>query len=101
MSRRLDLQDLLEEILGTREVYFQPPENVKMEYPCIVYARTNIDPRYANNRVYKTKDQYTITVIDRNPDSKLPGTIAQLATARFTQAFVRDNLNHSVFTIHY
>ena len=38
MANRLDLQALLEDLLGSRNVYYQPPESVKMNYPAIVYA---------------------------------------------------------------
>jgi len=33
MGTRLELQNLLENILGSRNVYFQPPENLKLNYP--------------------------------------------------------------------
>ena len=36
---RLELQDLLETVLGSQYVYFQPPATLRMRYPCIVYAR--------------------------------------------------------------
>ena len=37
VDRRNDLQKLLVEVLGSKNVYFQPPESVKMKYPAIVY----------------------------------------------------------------
>ena len=30
MSRRIELQGILEGILGSRNVYFEPPSNVRM-----------------------------------------------------------------------
>lgn len=42
MGTRLELQNKLEELLGSRHVYFQPPESVKMEYPAIKYSMTGI-----------------------------------------------------------
>ena len=39
MARRLELQNLLANLLGTNNVYFQPPPTVQMEYPAIVYHR--------------------------------------------------------------
>ena len=39
MRTRLDLDDTLREIMGDKgSVYFQPPENLKMKYPCIRYS---------------------------------------------------------------
>jgi hypothetical protein len=36
MGQRAELQILLESI--TEHVYFQPPENVALEFPCIIYG---------------------------------------------------------------
>ena len=42
-NRRLKLQKLLEDILEAngkaKNVYYQPPEGIKISYPCIVYNR--------------------------------------------------------------
>lgn len=53
MGSRLELQSELEKILGSRNVYFQPPASVKIKYPAIVYSRKSIDNNFANNTVYK------------------------------------------------
>jgi hypothetical protein len=97
MSDRLDLQTLLEAI--TEDVYFQPPETVKITYPCIIYERSDIRTDYADNNPYSLKKEYTITVIDKNPDSLIPDMIALLPTASFDRHFTADNLNHDVFTL--
>ena len=52
MRSRLDLHEKLVEILGSRNVYFQPPATVKMQYPCIIYKRNVMDAAYANNSKY-------------------------------------------------
>ena len=49
MSRRTELQTLLEEILGSKNVYFQPPDTVSMKYPAIVYSLNRIDKKAAND----------------------------------------------------
>ena len=51
MASRLDLQTFLEELLESKNVYFQPPESVKMNYPAIVYALDDIDNVQADNGV--------------------------------------------------
>lgn len=101
MDRRLSLQRELEEILGSRNVYFQPPENIKMNYPCIVYALSRIDLKYANNQPYTIHNRYTLTLIDRNPDTKLVSKIIKLPTCSYDRHFVSKNLNHYVFNIYY
>ena len=101
MATRIDLQNVLEELLGSRNVYYQPPESLKMSYPAIVYARKTIDNSYANNSVYKQNYAYEITVIDKNPDSEIVNKISKLPTCRFDRHFKSDNLNHDVFTLYY
>lgn len=99
MGQRLDLQTLLETLLGSENVYFQPPPNVTMSYPCIVYNRSNIRSTHGDNLPYKLDHQYTITVIDANPDSLIPGKVALLPQCSYDRGFKSDNLNHDVFNI--
>lgn len=101
MATRINLQNVLEELLGSRNVYYQPPESLKMNYPAIVYARKTIDNSYANNSVYKQNYAYEITVIDKNPDSEIVNKVSKLPTCRFDRHFKSDNLNHDVFTLYY
>lgn len=99
MGSRLELQTLLESILGTSNVYFQPPESFKLTYPCIVYSRSDIDTTFANNAPYSHTREYTITVMDPDPDSDIPNQISDLPRSRFDRHFTADQLNHDVFTI--
>ena len=101
MADRLDLHEILCDILGSRNVYFQPPESIKMEYPAIVYSRSNIDNMSANNSVYMQSYFYELTVIDSDPDSEIVKQISELPTCRFNRHFTSDNLNHDVFTLFY
>lgn len=101
MGQRLELQALLEDILGTRDVYFQPPANVQMKYPCIVYKRDMGRTLFAGNYPYRYTKRYMVTVIDRDPDSAVPDKIAALPGCTFDRHFAADNLNHDVFNIFY
>lgn len=101
MGNRLDLQAMLEEILGSRNVYFQPPESVKMKYPAIVYSRSNIKNDFADNTVYMQSHMYQLIVIDEDPDSKIVQDISAIPTCKFNRHYTSDNLNHDVFTIYY
>lgn len=101
MGTRLNLQTMLEGLLGTDKVYFQPPPSHMLSYPCIVYSRSNIRSRHGDNRPYKLDNQYTITVIDANPDSAIPKKVAELSQCVFDRHFTSDNLNHDVFNILY
>jgi hypothetical protein len=101
MLRRLELQTLLEELLGSRNVYFQPPESLKMKYPAIVYGLENIENTFANGGVYLSQRKYSVTVIDEDPDSPIVYKVAALPTCRFSRHFESDNLNHDVFILHF
>lgn len=101
MADRTALQTLLESILGSDAVYFQPPPTYQMVYPCIVYERSKFDTEFADNYPYKIGKRYTITVIDKNPDSIIPDKITLLPGCIFDRHFVSDNLNHDVFTIYF
>lgn len=101
MAPRLQLQEILKAILGSSNVYFQPPPGVQMKYPAIVYKRDRIDIQHADNKPYKNAKRYQITVIDRNPDSDIPDKVAALRTCSFDRSFTADNLNHDVFNLYF
>lgn len=101
MGQRLDLQTLLEAVLGTSNVYFQPPANVQMQYPCIVYQRSAADTKFADNSTYSDIKRYQVSVIDLNPDSEIPDKIAALPMCTLARCFVVDNLNHDIFNLYY
>ena len=101
MNNRIELQSLLEDVLGSRQVYFQPPANVTMKYPAIVYSRNRIDNTHANDEIYKQEISYSITVIDQNPDSEIVAKVSRLPMCRFDRHYKSDNLNHDVFTLYF
>lgn len=100
MQARLELHELLCTALGSRHVYYQPPESVKMEYPAIVYSRNSIENTFAENSVYKQDHQYQIIVIDKDPDSEIVAAISKLPMCQFVRHYEANNLNHDVFTIY-
>lgn len=101
MSDRLDLHEMLCGLLGSRNVYFQPPESVRLAYPAIIYKLSNIRNKFADNRVYIQGDSYEITVITSEPDSDIVREISKLPRCRYDRAYVADNLYHTVFTLSY
>lgn len=99
MGARLDLQALLESLLGSRNVYFQPPPTLQMAYPAIVYSRDLDNVMHANDTPYRRTIRYQVTVIDPNPDSVVPAKIADLPMCSFRRFFTADKLNHDVFNL--
>nr|DAW59388.1 MAG TPA: tail completion protein [Caudoviricetes sp.] len=101
MGSRLDLQNLLESVLGSRNVYYQPPESIRINYPAIIYSRNDIDNTFADDIVYMQNHTYQVIVIDANPDSKIVNKISKLPMCRYDRHYTSDNLNHDVFIINY
>ena len=101
MDNRPTLQAIFENILGSRNVYFQPPASVQMKYPAIVYSRKNISSRFSNDGLYVYSPCYEVILIDKNPDSEFVEKILQLPYCMFDRHYESDNINHDVFTIYY
>lgn len=106
MASRLDLHAELANILASinypQNVYFQPPESVRMKYPCIVYKRNSGWTRFADNKPYIFEDSYEVTVIDRDPDSPIIRAIAMhFPKCRYSRHFVNANLYHDVYTLYW
>ena len=100
MKTRLELQETLEELLGSRNVYYEPPANIKMEYPAIVYSRDNIQTRFASNKVYIGRPMYRLTVIDKKADNPVITKLLNLEYCSYDRHYKSDNLNHDTFTIY-
>lgn len=101
MGSRLTLHQKLVTALGSSNVYFQPPETVKLVYPCIIYNLSRDLVTYADDIRYKEMNRYEITVIDKNPDSLLPAKIKEFRYSSFDRVYSSENLNHFVFTLYY
>ncbi len=99
--RRYQLQTLLEKILGSRNVYFQPPSGVRMQYPAIVYQLDRMGSRYADNAPYSRFKAYQVTWIGTNPDSDIPDLIGSLPLSSWVRFYVADNLNHHVYRLYW
>lgn len=102
MANRLDLQAIFEEILGSRNVYFQPPASVQMKYDCIRYELGGKDLIRANNKVYRITNKYDGVVITRDPESPIPDAILMyFEMVDFGRPYVADNLYHYPFTLYF
>lgn len=103
MDQRLAMDEAFCAILKSKNVYFQPPASVRMNYPAIRYSRTpGAAKQNANNRLYMSRDLYEGVVIDRDPDSKIPGLILErFPMCTFSSGYRADNLNHFPFTIYF
>jgi hypothetical protein len=87
---------------STRPVYFQPPGNMTIEYPCAIYHLSDIYINRADNSVYRAIQRFTITLVDEDPDSKyVTRLLDTFGAIRFDRFFISDSLNHWVFSLYY
>ena len=109
-TRRLLLDDELRAILrealgqpaGKENIYFQPPDSVKMKYDCIRYSENSMDVKRADNLSYLVNAEYNVVFITRDPDSPVPRLIQEhFQYCRAGRTYPADNLYHYPFTIFY
>ena len=100
-ENRIEFHKELISLTGANNVYFQPPENLQMNYPAIVYSRYDINEVSADDKKYLQGTTYRVTVIDKNPDSEIVYKVSIFPTARYERHFNTSGLNHDVFIINY
>lgn len=101
-DRITDLHPKLKRLISNDHVYFQPPENMVLEYDCFIYSYSVPSVRYADNRRYSRRRQYTLIYITKNPDSPLIDQIPdEFSYCRFDRHYVSSNLNYYVYSLYY
>ena len=100
--KRLEFHEQLCTMLGSRNVYFQPPATIKLHYPCIVYSAGEDPVRYADNNHYLKADCYEVQIIAKDPTFELFETFtSKWQYAREKPPFTADNLNHHNYTVYF
>ena len=85
----------------TPNVYFQPPESVRMKYPCIRYKHERENRTFANNDKYFRYQRYQVIIIDQDIDSNIPDLVDNLIFSSFERYYTADDLHHWVYNITY
>lgn len=101
MDRRIELHEILCYNIGSRNVYFQAPENFTMNYPCIRYRLADAKVAHADNKKYEKMKAYEVILITDDPDDWRWNCIFDLPYCFFERHYISDGLNHYVFTIYY
>lgn len=102
MNSRSNLQIQLEAVLGSRNVYFQPPETLKIKYPAIIYSLSDVMTRKANNEKYLKYRKYNIILIHNDPDNDLIDLMLDtFSHCSLERTYKADNLYHYVFDVFY
>lgn len=101
-TSRLNFDAKLRSILGNSNTYFQPPENVKIDYPAIIYSLDGLDTDHADNLWYRFGYRFEVQHIHSDPDVEIMNSMrTKFIYSRFDRRFVSDNLYHDVYTIYY
>lgn len=100
-QKRLALHEFLCGVLGDRNCYYSPPAGVDLNYPCIKYDLTNPSEVYADNIPYLTTLQWSVTIIDEDPDSPIASRFFSIPKCSFDRKFSSDDLNHFVFSLYF
>lgn len=101
MLNRLKLQTKLEELLGCRNVYFQPPSGFQLKFPCIIYELGIIQNRMADNKKYHMRSKYKITLIDDDPDnSYVELLLTELPRLQMINSFKTEGYYHYIFELY-
>ena len=101
MATREELQATLESLLGSRNVYYNPPQNLEMKYDAIRYSLSNIQSKYANNNKYSKMKCYDLIVISRRPDPAVVDKILELPYSSLNRPYTAENLHHYPITLYY
>lgn len=95
------IQRILEDAIGSKNVYYQPPSNLKIHIPGLIYRKNKIHTIKADNRFYGRADEYILTYISKTVDDEVILRILELEMCTHDRRYTADNLYHDVFTLYY
>ena len=101
MGTRIELHHKLVELLGSSNVYYQPPESLKMKYPAIRYSKSKIESIHADNKKYSKNTRYELIVISEDPDDPVIDKLLDLQYCLHDRRYVTNNLYHDSFTLYF
>lgn len=102
MDQRLILQEKLEKIPGIKKVYFQPPANIRMVYPCIRFSKGRPRLHKADNKAYRFTQGYELIVLETDPDSPIAKYIVEnFPMSEINTTYSSNNLYHTSITLYY
>lgn len=99
-NKRVELHAELKTLC--KNVYYTPPSNTSMSYPCFVYKLDTISTYNADDIKYKSNRRYTLTYITCDPDDDaIENILIAFPYIRFDRSFNSDGLCHFVYTLYY
>lgn len=98
---RTDFGAKLRSLEEGSHTYFQPPSNVRIDYPCFIYSLTVGRTMLADNIRYGYAEGYEVIYITTDPDTIVPKKIMDaFSYCSDGKPYVSDGLYHYPFTIY-
>lgn len=91
---------MLRQAVQHDRVYFQPPENLKIVYPAIVFHLSKIEIDRASDVPYKGAKEYSVTLITKDPEPDVIDEILKIPYSSLDTTYISDGMNHFVFTVY-
>lgn len=98
---RVELHHKLVSMLGSNNVYFDPPENFKLQYPCIVYYLEGLADSSADNQVYRRMRRYSLTYITPIAEDPFAEELADIRYCTLNRPYTVSDLYHWAYTLFY
>ena len=102
-ATRLFLHGLLQSAFPNTSIYYRPPGNILLEYPCIIYEKKAHEPAFANSYPYAIGVRYQVTLLSKLPGNSNTQVIFGLANQGVividSDSYESDDVVHDVFTI--
>lgn len=98
-DKRLELHSKFVELLGSTNVYYDPPPELIMKYPAIKYSKSDIRSTYADNTTYSSNKRYEVIVISKKADHPVIEELLKLPYCSFDRHYKSNNLNHDALIL--
>lgn len=99
-NKRLELAIKLEDFCPN--CYYQPPSDITMKYPCIIYNKDTPLQSNANDFNYISIDKYILTIVEYKADTGVAEKIRDaFRTARISQKYIADRLHHTKIELYF
>lgn len=100
--RREELDAMLRNTVGpVCSVYFQPPESIRISYPCLIYFLGGLYTKHADDKPYSQIPYWDMTYITRDPDDENILKLANLPQCAMGRPYTSENLYHYSYIIYY
>lgn len=100
MVNRSEFQKRMEREFPGVSIYFQPPSNIRMAYPAIIYSLKDVNKFLANDSVFHVEYSYEVIAVSLDPDDPMLEKLSSIPTSFFDRSYISDGLYHTVFSIY-